>query len=182
MIVNGSSYFKIFECGRNLLDQLDVTYQRAFMASPVREEYYTSPAKERYYEQLKKSLINPNVESDGTINNDKLNQAINDLKAGYKEWHERNINDMTQVDEYTPTGKNKDASTINDSEYYESDENEVEISDSNKKVEASKYPITDNHVRNTSVGTTSVDPAVIGVGIIGRGGRGITQEQGNRHN
>ena len=32
--VNGkvTSYFNIFECGRNLLDQLDVTYQRAFMA------------------------------------------------------------------------------------------------------------------------------------------------------
>ena len=29
----GSSYFNIFECGRNLLDQLDVTYQRAFAAS-----------------------------------------------------------------------------------------------------------------------------------------------------
>ena len=26
-------YFNIFECGRNLLDQLDVTYQRAFMAT-----------------------------------------------------------------------------------------------------------------------------------------------------
>ena len=31
--VKGASYFKIFECGRNLLDQLDVTYQRAFTAS-----------------------------------------------------------------------------------------------------------------------------------------------------
>ena len=29
----GSSYFNIFECGRNLLDKLDVTYQRAFTAS-----------------------------------------------------------------------------------------------------------------------------------------------------
>ena len=29
----GSSYFNIFECGRNLLDQLDVTYQRELTAS-----------------------------------------------------------------------------------------------------------------------------------------------------
>ena len=114
-----TSYFNIFECGRNLLDQLEVTYQRAFMASPVREEYYTSPAQERYYEQLTKSLINLNVGSDGTINNDKLNQAITDLKAEAEEGHERKINDMTQVDEYELPGKNKDASTINDSEYYE---------------------------------------------------------------
>ena len=120
-----TSYFNIFECGRNLLDQLDVTYQRSFMASPVREEYYTSPARERYYEQLKKSLINSNVESDGTINNDKLNHAVTDLKAEAKEEYERNINYMTQVDEYNPHGENKDALTINDSEYYESDENEV---------------------------------------------------------
>ena len=27
MIEKGTSYFKIFECGKNLLDQLDVTYQ-----------------------------------------------------------------------------------------------------------------------------------------------------------
>ena len=28
-----ASYFNIFECNRNLLDKLDVTYQRAFTAS-----------------------------------------------------------------------------------------------------------------------------------------------------
>ena len=28
-----TSYFNIFECGRNLLDLLDVTYQQAFMAT-----------------------------------------------------------------------------------------------------------------------------------------------------
>ena len=36
--------FNIFECSRTILDQLDVTYQRAFVVSPVREEYYTSPS------------------------------------------------------------------------------------------------------------------------------------------
>ena len=50
----GSSYFNIFECGRNLLDQLDVTYQRAFTASAkpatVPKGYYQpSPAQERFY-------------------------------------------------------------------------------------------------------------------------------------
>ena len=79
-----------------------------------------------------------NVESYGTINNDKLNQAITYFKAEAEEGHGRNINDMTQVDEYKSPGKNKDASTINDSAYYESDEHEIEISDSGKQVEASK--------------------------------------------
>ena len=41
VIGTGASYFNIFQCGRNLLDQLDVMYQRAFMASPVQEGYYT---------------------------------------------------------------------------------------------------------------------------------------------
>ena len=31
--VKEASYFNIFECGRNLLDKHDVTYQRAFTAS-----------------------------------------------------------------------------------------------------------------------------------------------------
>ena len=45
----GSSYFNIFMCVRNLLDQLDVTYQRAFTASPVQQRLYQiSPARERY--------------------------------------------------------------------------------------------------------------------------------------
>ena len=72
--------FNIFKCSINILDQLDVMYQQAFMESPVREGYYTSPAQERYFEQLTKSLINSNFKSDRTINNDKLNQEITDLK------------------------------------------------------------------------------------------------------
>ena len=31
--VKEASYFNIFECGRNILEKLDVTYQRAFTAS-----------------------------------------------------------------------------------------------------------------------------------------------------
>ena len=54
-----------------------------------------SPAQERYYDQLAKSLINSNVVNDGTINNDKLNQAITDLKYEAEAGYERNINDMT---------------------------------------------------------------------------------------
>ena len=35
VIAKETIYFNIFECSRNLLDQLDVTYQWVFMASPV---------------------------------------------------------------------------------------------------------------------------------------------------
>ena len=72
--------------------------------------------------------------------------------------------------------KKKDVSTINDSVYYESDEHADTISDSSKQVDANNKPITDTHivdrVCNLSVGVVSVEPAVIGVVIIGQG---ITQ-------
>ena len=53
--VKGASYFNIFECGRNILDQLDVTYQRAFKVSEATSSvpkgiYQISPARERYYD------------------------------------------------------------------------------------------------------------------------------------
>ena len=37
--VKEESYFKIFECSRNLLDQLDATYQCAFIASKHHPQY-----------------------------------------------------------------------------------------------------------------------------------------------
>ena len=72
--------------------------------------------------------------------------------------------------------KNKYVSTINDSVYYELDEHADTISDSIKQVDASNEPIKDTHIvngiNNLSVGVISVEPAIIGVGIIGQG---ITQ-------
>ena len=47
-----TSYFNIFECGRNLFDQLDVTYQREFMATP----------EDEYYKEMTKCLIKANNE------------------------------------------------------------------------------------------------------------------------
>ena len=94
------------------------------------------------------------------------------MKAEDESGNERKINDMTQVDEYKLPGKNKNALTINDSSYNNSDEYKDEISVSSKQVEASKEPITYNHVCNTSVGIIGVKPASVKVGIIGGG---ITQ-------
>ena len=48
-------------------------------------------------------------------------------------------------------GGNKDALTVKDLTYYNVDEYKDEISDSDKKIDASKDLITDTHVRNTSV-------------------------------
>ena len=82
MIDKGSIYFNILECGRNLLDQLDVTYQRAFTASSLQEGLYQiSPARERYYDMMANNIIEANVRSDETINNDNLHKAITVLKS-----------------------------------------------------------------------------------------------------
>ena len=97
------------------------------------------------------------------------------MKAESEAGHERNINYITQIDEYMSPANNKDASMISDSAYHNFDEYEDEISDSDKNVEVSKEPITDTHVSNTSVGIVSVKPAAVGVRTIGRGGRGIKQ-------
>ena len=168
------------------MDQLDITYQRAFTESPVQEGYFMpSKAREKYYDKLAKSLISLNVVNDVNINNDKLNQAITYLKAVSEAGYEDNINNMTQVDEYKSPGENKHSLKINDTEYHNLVEYEDEISDSSKQVVAIKEPITYTHVRNISVGIVSFKQAAVGVGIIGRGGRGITQGMiigGNMHN
>ena len=83
---------------------------------------------------MAESLIKAKVGSDGTINNDELNKAITQLKSEKEAEHERNILYMTQVYEYMSPGKNKYASTVNDSAYHNLDEYKDEISDSSKQV------------------------------------------------
>ena len=69
MSVKGASYFNIFECGRNLLDQLAVTYQRAFTASETSSSvptgyYELSTARERYYDMQADHIKEKNVGMD----------------------------------------------------------------------------------------------------------------------
>ena len=157
------------------MDQLDVTYQRVFMASPLQDGLYQpSPAQERYYDIMTNSLIESNVQSDGTISNEELHKAITLLKYEKEAEHERNMLNITQVDDYKSPWKNKDATTANDTvndlayTFLNSwNDDEIYLS---KQVDTIKYPIKDTHVHDTSVGTANVDPVVTGVGIIGRGG------------
>ena len=66
-----TSYFNIFECGRNPLDQLEGTYQRTFMETSSQDEYY---------KEMKKSLIKANIEGE-KLCNEKIQQAFIDLRA-----------------------------------------------------------------------------------------------------
>ena len=98
--VKGESYFKIFECGRNLLDQLDVTYQRAFTASETSSAvptgfYELSPAQERYYDMQADIIAEKNVGMD----EDKICKAISHVKLEDEVEHERNIRYLAQEDD-----------------------------------------------------------------------------------
>ena len=115
VIDKGSGYFNIFECGRNILDQLYVTYQRALVAKPVQEgSYQISPARERYYDMMADNIIETNVGSEGTLNDEDIRKAINIFKSEEEAGHEHNINNMTQEDGYKLPWKDKDATTVND--------------------------------------------------------------------
>ena len=93
-----TSYFNIFECGRNLLDKLDVTYQREFMAASSQDEYY---------KEMTESLIKANMGSDGKICNEKIQQAVFDLRAELNLEHGCNTNNITYEDVYVSPIKNK---------------------------------------------------------------------------
>ena len=68
------------------MDQLDVMYQQAFMATSAQDEYY---------KEMTKSIIKANIGSDGKICNEKIQQAVFDLRAELDLEHKRNINNIT---------------------------------------------------------------------------------------
>ena len=130
-------------------------------------------SQDEYYREMTKSLIKANIGSYGKICNEKIHRSVIDLRSELDLEHEHNINNITCEDVYKYPMKNKEVKKIDNSVYHELDEHADTISDSSKYVDASNKPITDNHmvegINNLSVGIVSVKPAVIGVGIIGRG-------------
>ena len=60
--------------------------------------------------------------------------------------HKRNINEITCDTSFQSLIENKDVSTINDSVYYESDDQVDTISDSNKQVDPRSYPKAETHI------------------------------------
>ena len=64
-------YCNIFECGRNLLDLLDVTYQQDFMATP----------QDKYYTRMLEDLIGINNRNSETFSNEKLRQEVIDVRG-----------------------------------------------------------------------------------------------------
>ena len=97
--VKEASYLNIFECGRNLLDPLGVTYQRAFTASKtlstVPTGHYLSPSRERYWDMQAKLLTEKNAGMD----EDEICKAISRVKLEDEAEHERSIKYLAQEDD-----------------------------------------------------------------------------------
>ena len=137
--VKEASYFNIFECVRNLLDQPDVTYQRAFTASETlsavpRGHYEPSPARERYYDMQADLIAEKNVGMD----KDKIRKEISHVKLEDEAYHERNIEYLDQEDNDYKSPWKEDAAgfkAVTDSSY----SGEITY----KKSAARKVPIKD---------------------------------------
>ena len=112
--VKEAIYFNILECGRNLLNQLYVTYQRAFTASETSSavptgHYQPSPARKKYYDMQAKILAEKNV----GIGKDKICKAIYQVKLKDKAYHERNIEILTQEYDVYKSPRKGDAAGLN---------------------------------------------------------------------
>ena len=57
-------------------------------------------AQDEYYIEMTKSLIKANIGSDGKICNEKIHQALIDLRYEVDLEHELNINNITSEDVY----------------------------------------------------------------------------------
>ena len=151
----GAIYFNIFQCGRNLLDQFDVMYQRAFTASAKlssvpKGHYEPSPSRERYYDMCADHI----VERNDRIDEDELRNAFAYTKFENEEEHERNIKDMIQDDDYKSPWEIKDATvatglrTITYSSY--SDKNPTARKEPIKDTQTLKEPIKGPHLGKNS--------------------------------
>ena len=133
------SYFNIYEYGINILDRIDVTYQRAFMITP----------KDKYYNALLDTPVKDNKPRGETLFNEKIHKSVGKVIKETESEFERNYN------EYQSPIVKKYVLTIDDSVYYELNEHIDTISDNIKKVDARNNPIKETHivniVRNLSV-------------------------------
>ena len=180
MIVKGAGYFNIFECGRNLLDQLDVTYQRAFTASETLSAvptgfYALSPSRDIYYDMQANHIKENNVGMD----KDEIRKTISRVKLEDEAEHERNIEILTQEDDDYKSPRKEDAlglnAVTNSSDLGEiTFKNPAARKEPIKDTQTLKEPIRGSHlgkrVLHSESGSTDMDSVVIELDFIGQGG------------
>ena len=155
-VPNYFNVFNVFECGRKLLDRLDVSYERAYVATP----------KEEYSMEMLDHLNEYNDHHGQKLPNKKLRDAVIRVTEEEEEEIKSHINNITIDTSFQSpvamNAKKKDAnmsleirltsgvlaktiknskvctiqSTINDSGYYESNKQVDEIKDSEEQVDA----------------------------------------------
>ena len=81
------SYFNIFECGRNILNRLDVMNERACMATP----------KDKDCTKFLETLVDYNDHHNAPLYNEKLRQAISTVIAETEEEEPKIISDANNV-------------------------------------------------------------------------------------
>ena len=69
------NYFKVFGCGRKLLNRLDVSYEQACMA-PQRYDYYT---------KMLETIVVFNDRNNAPLSNDNIQQAVSRFMAETEE-------------------------------------------------------------------------------------------------
>ena len=72
------SYFNIFECGRDLLNRLDVTYEQACMGN--------NNPKDKYYTKLLETVIDYNDHHNAPLSNENIRQEISTFMAEADEY------------------------------------------------------------------------------------------------
>ena len=126
--------FNILECGGNILDRLDVKYERLCMAIP----------KNKHYNTLLKTLVDYNNHNNAPLSNEKLQQEVGKVMDETEAELKRNMNKIKIYTSFKSPVKKKDISTINDSGYNESNNQVDKISDSEEQVDMSSRSNTDS--------------------------------------
>ena len=94
----------------------------------------------------------------GTIDKDELHKAISHVKSEDEAEHERNVDNMTQEDDYKSPWKDKyakaDNNTLDDTGFTFLNSFQDDTSDSSKQVETSKEPIKDTQTSKEPITDT----------------------------
>ena len=77
--------FNIFECGRNVLDRIDVSYERACMATP----------REELFMEMLNSLLENNHRHGTPLSSKNLQEAVSRVMEEEEKYYERNANNIT---------------------------------------------------------------------------------------
>ena len=100
-------YFNIFECGGNILDIIDVTYERAFMATP----------KDKYYTKLLKTLVDDNNRNGSPLSNENIKKLFSIVMKETEAEIEHDIKEIKMDNSFQSPVQKKYISTINNSGY-----------------------------------------------------------------